>query len=591
MIPFPGDTPYITQVGGTTLTTTRPGGSWVSEAVWNWGGGIGSGGGISTQYPIPSWQTNINMTANQGSTTMRNTPDVALTANNVYVRADGLNYNVGGTSCAAPLWAGFAALVNQQAAASGKPTVGFINPAVSALGATPAYPTAFHDITTGNNTSGSSPTRFYAVSGYDLCTGWGTSAGQNLINALANPEALLITPATGFASIGGVGGPFTITSQSLTLTNAGTNSLTWTLANTSVWLDASPVGGTLTPGGTATTVTVSLNTTASNLLVGTYSATVWLTNLNSGVGQDRQFTLAVISPPTITAQPADQAVLEGATATFTVAATGGLPLSYQWQDNGTNLTDGENISGSTSTSLTINNVSAANVGTYTTVVTNLAGIATSSNALLTITPSPPVIILQPMTQTAVVGETVTFSVAAIGTTPFFYQWNFNGTNIVDATNAILPLINVQLTQAGAYTVVITNIYGSITSSNAVLTVLVAPPCDPAPSGLVSWWPAEGNANDIVGTNNGSATGGIAYTNGEVGQAFVFNTTNAAVKVAASPSLNAGASGGFSVECWINPPDLQIHPIVEWNNGSGLSGTGSYGVHFYISSLLKNSQKV
>ena len=89
LIGFPGDTPYITQVGGTTLTTTGPGGSRVSETVWNWGNGIGSGGGISTQYPIPSWQTNINMTANQGSTTMRNTPDVALTADNVYVRADG----------------------------------------------------------------------------------------------------------------------------------------------------------------------------------------------------------------------------------------------------------------------------------------------------------------------------------------------------------------------------------------------------------------------------------------------------------------------------------------------------------------------
>ena len=95
LIPFPGDTPYITQVGGTTLTTSGPGGAWVSETVWNWGDGIGSGGGISTQYPIPSWQTNISMTANQGSTTMRNTPDVALTADNVYVRADGADYDGG----------------------------------------------------------------------------------------------------------------------------------------------------------------------------------------------------------------------------------------------------------------------------------------------------------------------------------------------------------------------------------------------------------------------------------------------------------------------------------------------------------------
>jgi hypothetical protein len=94
-------------------------------------------------------------------------------------------------------------------------------------------------------------------------------------------------------------------------------------------------------------------------------------------------------------------------------------------------------------------------------------------------------------------------------------------------------------------------------------------------GLVALWSGEENANDIVGANNGEAQN-IAYTNGKVGHAFVFNTTNAAVKVAASPSLNVGAGGGFTVECWINPPDLQVHPIVEWNNG-----TGSYGVHFYI----------
>jgi subtilase family serine protease len=336
LIDFPGDTPYITQVGGTTLTTTGPGGSWVSERVWNWGNDIGSGGGISTQYPIPAWQTNISMAANQGSTTKRNTPDVALIADNVYVRADGHNYSVGGTSCAAPLWAGFAALVNQQVAAVGRPAIGFINPAIDTIGMRANYTTTFHDITTGDNTKSSSPTKFYAVSGYDLCTGWGTPAGQNLINALVNPEPLLITPPTGFTSTGGFGGPFTITSQNLTLTNAGTNSLNWTLANSSAWLTVSSAGGTLTPGGPAATVTVSLNTAANNLAVGTYNATVWFTNLNNNVEQGRQFSLVVISPPTITMQPNNQAVLEGATANFTVAAAGGLPLSYQWKGNGTN---------------------------------------------------------------------------------------------------------------------------------------------------------------------------------------------------------------------------------------------------------------
>ncbi|MGD0350435.1 MAG: protease pro-enzyme activation domain-containing protein [Verrucomicrobiota bacterium] len=493
LIDFPGDRPDITQVGGTTLTTSGPGGSWVSETVWNWGNGIGSGGGISTQYPIPSWQTNIDMTANQGSTTMRNTPDVALIADNVYVRADGGNYDVGGTSCSAPLWAGFAALVNQQAAATGKPTVGLINAAVDTIGSGANYTSAFHDITTGNNTWSGSPTKFYAVTGYDLCTGWGTPAGQKLVNALANPESLVITPANGFSSIGGAGGPFTITAQSLSLTNVGTNSLTWTLVNTSLWLDASPAGGTLTPGGPADIVTVSLNSVASNLVVGTYSATLWFTNLNSGVGQGRQYSLSVISPPTITAQPADQAVLDGATATFTVEATGGMPMYYQWQANGTNLTDGGSISGSTTTNLTISNVSVADVGTYSVIVSNIAGSANSSNAQLTITPSPPVIVSQPVSQTVVAGTIAQFSVAAWGNKPFFYQWTFDGTNITDATNATLALANVQLTQAGVYAVVVSNAYGSTLSSNAILTVVNVPI-------ITSFAPVTGSAGTSVAIN-------------------------------------------------------------------------------------------
>ena len=196
LIDFPGDTPYITQVGGTTLTTSGPGGAWVRELVWNRGNGVGSGGGISTYYPIPSYQTNISMVANQGSTIRRNTPDVAMTAENVYVRADGQDYAVGGTSCAAPLWAGFTALINQAALANGAPIVGFINPAVYALGKSPSLTANFHDITIGDNESPSSPAQFSAVPGYDLCTGWGTPLGTNLIYSIGVPEPLRITPSS-----------------------------------------------------------------------------------------------------------------------------------------------------------------------------------------------------------------------------------------------------------------------------------------------------------------------------------------------------------------------------------------------------------
>ena len=155
---------------------------------------------------------------------MRNIPDVALIANNVWcVHDNGTSSGyVMGTSIAAPLWAGLTALMNQQAATMGRPSVGFLNPAIYAIGASGNYTADFHDITTGSNTWSGSPNQFYAVPGYDLCTGWGTPAGQSLINALAGPpDTLVIIPASGFAASGAAGGPFNVTTQNLLLTNVG----------------------------------------------------------------------------------------------------------------------------------------------------------------------------------------------------------------------------------------------------------------------------------------------------------------------------------------------------------------------------------
>ena len=195
-IPSPDADPHITVVGGTSLVTSGPGGAWVSESVWNDNDGTnGSGGGISTNYSIPGWQQGINMGANGGSTSTRNIPDVALVADNVYIVADNGRDEpgTGGTSVAAPLWAGFMALVNQQRATNGAPPIGFLNPALYAIGQGANYASCFHDITTGNNTNKISPNKFYAVSGYDLCTGLGTIGGTNLINALQPGAIALFT--------------------------------------------------------------------------------------------------------------------------------------------------------------------------------------------------------------------------------------------------------------------------------------------------------------------------------------------------------------------------------------------------------------
>ena len=301
-IPFPSESTNITQVGGTTLTMTTGGGAYTSETVWNWNNsgqpGVGSSGGISANFGIPPWQLGLNMAANQGSTTLRNSPDVALTADNVYVVSGGSGVGSGGhggTSCAAPLWAGFMALVNQQAAANGQPAMGFVNPALYDLANQSIYNSVFHDITTGNNTWPSSPNAFYAGSGYDLCTGLGTPNGTNLINALVSPDPFLVTANYGFNASGKAGGPFNVSSETFFLTNTGVAPLTWSVINTSLWLNVSSAGGTLAAGG-GTTATVSLNTAASNLVAGVYSASLWFSNVTANVGHVRNFSLQGTDP-------------------------------------------------------------------------------------------------------------------------------------------------------------------------------------------------------------------------------------------------------------------------------------------------------
>jgi len=320
----PSSCPYITQVGGTTLAMSGGGSSYSSETVWNWGNGQGSSGGISSYYAIPSWQTNVsNLAGRGGSASNRNIPDVALTADNVYVAygGNGSSEEVGGTSCAAPLWAGFTALVNQQAAANGETSVGFINPAIYTLAAGANYASCFNDVTTGNNTSSSSPSLFYATAGYDLCTGLGTPNGMNLINALASPaDPLGVSPLAGFTVNGQAGGPFGGTPQIFTLTNSGASSLNWSLINTSSWLNCSPAGGVLA-GGQQTSVTADLTSAADSLPVGNYSANVWFTNQTTGIAQLRQFALQVLPP--LAVLPATG---------FTSAGLVGGPFSITSQD-------------------------------------------------------------------------------------------------------------------------------------------------------------------------------------------------------------------------------------------------------------------
>jgi len=224
--------PYMTEVGGTDLSMNGTGASWHSETVWGDSGPSGkpsgSSGGIFTTIPISDYQKPINMSAVGGSSTQCNVPDVAMPANYILVVYTGTNgvqhfSGVGGTSCAAPLWAGFAALANEQAAAQGKPPIGFANPAIYCIAESSLYSSCFHDITNGNNTWSNSPTLYYAAPGYDLCTGWGSPAGANLINALVGLSGPIFVDFTytGSAQDGSYDAPYKTLAQAVSAVTAG----------------------------------------------------------------------------------------------------------------------------------------------------------------------------------------------------------------------------------------------------------------------------------------------------------------------------------------------------------------------------------
>jgi hypothetical protein len=138
-------------------------------------------------------------------------------------------------------------------------------------------------------------------------------------------------------------------------------------------------------------------------------------------------------------------------------------LSYQWRFDGTN------ILGATNAVLTLTNFQGAEAGTYSVIVTSLAGSTTSSNAILTPL-FPPTITSTPSNQAVVAGTQVTFSASASGTAPLAYQWQFDGASIPGATNTSLIISNALAANAGSYLFVATNPYGSATSAVAVLTV-------------------------------------------------------------------------------------------------------------------------
>lgn len=375
---WPADDPYVVTVGGTDLVTTGAvsasnNGAWQSETAW-----VDSGGGYSTDsIAIPSWQliSGVINSSNKGSTTLRNGPDVAANANfSFYVCADQTTCTAngyGGTSFAAPMWAGYLALVNQQAGSAGP--VGFINPAIyqQNAGSASTYAANFHDIKSG--TSGS----YSAVAGYDLVTGWG-SPNSGLIGALTNPT-FYISANPGALSVA-AGGTVSVTitatgsfKSSISLTASAPTGITASVSSTPIAAGGSAslsvvVGSTVTPGTYAVAVT---GTSGANTQSAVISVTVTAQNA---------FTVSV--------SPNSASVSRGqsTSATVKVQGTSGsgptISLSASGQPSGVTVSFSP-LTGSGNSTMRVSVSRNAATGTYPITITAKSG-STSQTATYTL---------------------------------------------------------------------------------------------------------------------------------------------------------------------------------------------------------------
>lgn len=247
---------------------------------------------------------------------------------------------------------------------------------------------------------------------------------------------------------------------SFTVTGFGipTPSYQWRLNGTNL-SDNSHLSG-------ATNATLSLFPVARSD-AGSYSVLVWN---SEGSTLSGEAVLTVLAEPVILTDPQDRAAAVGSNVTFEVTAMGASPLRYQWRKEGTNLLYDPRFSGLTESRLTISGLQTSDAARYTLVVTNAYGAVTSQVARLTVL-DPPAIQAQPQSQTTFVGDNPRLSVSAAGGSPLCYQWWCNGAVLAGATNATLTLSNVQPSQAGSYSVVVSNADGTCTSLPASLTLV------------------------------------------------------------------------------------------------------------------------
>jgi hypothetical protein len=531
----PSDDPNLTVVGGSSLTTASAGGAWQSEAAWS-----GSGGGTSTTYPIPSYQAGTSMASNGGSATMRNIPDVALTADiQIFIiQSNGSGTPVGGTSCAAPLWAGFIALANQQAVSGGKSPIGFLNPQLYSIGNGVNYNSDFHDITQGSNGG------FNTTTGYDLVTGWGTPTGQSLINDLSSapapPSFTLSTSASSLSVSAGGHGTSTIAVN-------GENNFS---GKVSLAASGLPKGVTaaFSPASTASSSTLTL--TASSSAVGG-TATVTITGTSGTLKSTATIGVTITVPSfTLSASPSALSLVPGSntSSALTVTPQNGFTGSISFAASGLPKGVTASFTPATVTSpgtLALIASAAATAGTSTVTVTGTAG-ALKSTTTVSVTTTVPTFTLA-ATSTAISltpGTSASTALSVNAGTGFNGTVSFAATGLPKGVTASFsPATSASATTAtftasssvaaATANVTITGTYGSVSSTASIGVTVTVPTFTLA---------ASPSTLTLTSGSSGSSTLTVTGQNGfSSNVSFTLSTLPKGVTASFSPASTATGS--------------------------------------------------
>jgi len=285
------------------------------------------------------------------------------------------------------------------------------------------------------------------------------------------------------------------------------------------------------------------------------------------------------SPPSITTQPLSQTVNAESSVSFSVIAEGTAPFSYQWRKDGAPVTGNNSAASAT---LTLTNVSPSDNGSYTCLVSNLAGSDLSQAASLVVNLVPPTVTSQPQGRMSELGGTVSLSVTASGTGPLSYQWRKDGQPLIESATIsgvnlpVLALAGLVATDTGSYDVVITNVAGMTTSQAATVLVTDAVPeaiyWDFTTASPTRGLPAEVTGGSVTQGNNNGTTVLLTTTSASSGYAGVSGTFNAGA-AARIGALNTGAGGSAYFEFTLTAPADKQLAVSAIAFGSRSTGTG------------------